>query len=324
MAHPIHDANENSPYGNLTKDEFYKKHQISHQESFMINNQNMKIFTQSWQPGGSNVSSLKGFVAMIHGYTSESGWLSELNAVAIAKAGFFVCAIDLQGHGFSDGPRDHITSIDPLLQDCLEYFNSARADHPNLPHFLYGESLGAAIAILVCLKQRTAWRGLVVSGAMCEISKKFKPIWPLEKFLPPVAFIAPNWRISITSPPVSRSYRESWKRKLAEASPNRRTCGRATAATALQLLRVCDYVQSNCRELEVPVLILHGGDDMICDVNGAKYLYENVASKDKTLKIFEGTWHQLIGEPNDISLRVFDIMLSWIKVRTDLTNTELK
>ncbi|KAL0442443.1 UNVERIFIED_CONTAM: hypothetical protein Slati_1967000 [Sesamum latifolium] len=156
--HPIHEANENSPYGNLTKEEFYQKHHIFHQETFMLNKHTMKIFTQSWQPAGSN-SQLKGVVCMIHGYTSESGWLFELSAVATAKAGFFVCSLDLQGHGFSEGPRDHITDVQSLVCDCLQYFDSARARHPNLPHFLYGESLGAAIAILICLHQKTAWKG---------------------------------------------------------------------------------------------------------------------------------------------------------------------
>lgn len=28
MAHPIHQANENSPYGDLTRGQFYEKHQI--------------------------------------------------------------------------------------------------------------------------------------------------------------------------------------------------------------------------------------------------------------------------------------------------------
>lgn len=319
MAHPIHDANEDSPYGNLTKEEFYQKHRILHQESFMINKQNMKIFTQSWQPSDLD-SRPKAFLGMIHGYTSESGWLFELNAVAVAKSGFFVCALDLQGHGFSEGPSDHITDIRPLLQDCLQYFDSARSRYPRCPHFLYGESLGAALAILVCLEQKKAWRGLVLSGAMCEVSTKFKPVWPLEKLLPAAAYVAPTWRIAITPPPVRRSYREEWKRKLAERSPNRKTCGRPTAATAQQLLNVCEDIKRNCHELEVAMLILHGADDVICDPNGAKYLHQTAASKDKTLKIYDGVWHQLIGESNEMVEEVFNSVLSWIEVRADLAN----
>ncbi|KAL2467420.1 alpha/beta-Hydrolases superfamily protein [Abeliophyllum distichum] len=321
MAHPIYEANEKSPYGNLSRDEFYKKHKIFHRQSFTKNKQNMKIFTQSWQPADSSYK-LRGLIGMIHGYASESSWFFELNAVAMAKSGFFVCALDLQGHGFSEGSPDHIPDIQPLVCDCINYFDSARADHPNLPPFLYGESLGAALAVLVCLKQRTAWKGLVLSGAMCEISKKFRPMWPIEKLLPAAAFIAPSWRIVITQPPASRSYKEEWKRKLIERSPTRKTCGKPTAASALQLLKVCEYVKRNCHELEVPMLIVHGGEDMICDPEGAKFLYAMSTSKDKTLKIFTGMWHQLNGEPNDSAEQVFNTILSWIEVRADLSNTE--
>ncbi|KAG8385205.1 hypothetical protein BUALT_Bualt03G0017600 [Buddleja alternifolia] len=237
----------------------------------------------------------------------------------MAKSGFFVCALDLQGHGFSEGSPDHVPDVHPLVQDCLQYFDSARAQHPKLPHFLYGESLGGAISILMCLQQKTAWKGLVLSGAMCEISTKFKPVWPLEKFLPAVALIVPNWRISITRPPISQSCKEKWKRELAERSPNRRTSGKPTAATALQLLKVCEHVKRNCHELEVPMLIMHGGDDTVCDPEGAKYLYETASSKDKTLEIFSGMWHLFIGEPNESVEKIFNIMLSWIEVRADLT-----
>ena len=91
---------------------------------------------------------------MLHGYNSETSWLFELTAVAIAKAGFLVCAIDLQGHGYSDGLPGHIPNIEPIVCDCVQFFDSIKVDHPKLPAFIYGESLGGAIAILVCLKQK--------------------------------------------------------------------------------------------------------------------------------------------------------------------------
>lgn len=89
MVYPLYEANHNSPNGNLTTQEFFKKHRILPQESFMLNKSNKKIFTQSWQPADSTHRH-KGLVGIFHGYTSESSWLFELNAVAIAKAGFFV------------------------------------------------------------------------------------------------------------------------------------------------------------------------------------------------------------------------------------------
>ncbi|KAA8519419.1 hypothetical protein F0562_013706 [Nyssa sinensis] len=206
---------------------------------------------------------------MVHGYTSESSWLFELTAVAIAKAGFYVCALDLQGHGYSD---------------CIQFFDAARGDHLKLPAFLYGESLGGAIAILVCLKQRSEWNGLILNGAMCGVSKKFKLVWPLEKLLWVVAFIAPTWRIVITQPVGSKSYKEEWKRKLVAMSPNLPMSGKPLAATTLEFLRVS-------------------------------------ASKDRTSKIFTGMRHKLIGEANESVELVFRTILSWIGERADKVKT---
>lgn len=310
MSHPIHQADENSPYGDLTREEFYRKHQILHQESFMFNKKSMKIFTQSWRPD--LTSQPKGLVAMVHGYSSESGWLNELTAVAIAKVGFLVCALDLQGHGCSDGLPGHIPNIDYVVNDCIKFFDSVKADHPKLPAFLYGESLGGAISILICLKQKYAWDGLVLNSSMCGISAKFKPIWPLEKLLPVAAFFAPTWKVVVSKPVASRSYKEEWKRRLVANNPNRRTSGKPPAATALEFLRVCKFIRKHCHELEVPLLIVHGKDDAVCDFRSASFVYESAASEDKTLKIFAGMWHMLIGEPKENVELVFGTVLSWL------------
>nr|GMD03173.1 caffeoylshikimate esterase-like [Ipomoea batatas] len=288
MAHPIFQANETSPYGDLSREEFYKKHHIIHKEGFVLNEKEKKIFTQSWQHDSCDEP--RGVVCMIHGYTSESSWIFELNAVAMAKAGLFVFAIDLPGHG--------------------------------LPAFLYGESLGGAIAILVCLEQKHVWNGLILSGPMCGVSKKYKPVWPLEEFLPLAAFFAPNWRIIFTKPPSRKSCREALKKKLVAKSPNRFANERPPAATGLELLKVCKYIQNNCHELEVPLLILQGGDDKVCDPNAVKAVFKSAGSKDKTLKIFAGMWHQLIGEPNESVELVFNTTLSWIQMRANLARAQ--
>lgn len=312
MSHPIHQANEESPYGDLTRQEFHKKHKVLHQQSFMLNKKKMKIFTQSWRPADSIPSHPKGLVAMVHGYSLESGWLNELTAVAIAKAGFLVCALDLQGHGCSDGLAGHIPKIEYVVNDCIQYFDSVKADHPKLPAFLYGESLGGAISILICLKRRFAWDGLILNGSMCGISARFKPMWPLEKLLPLAAILAPAWKGGVSRPVAGKSYKEEWKKKLVANNPNRRATGKPSAVTALEFLRVCNYIKRHVQELEVPLLMVHGEEDEVCDYRSASFAFESAASKDKTIKIFAGMRHMLIGEPRENVELVFGTILSWL------------
>ncbi|KAM3698294.1 hypothetical protein ACB098_06G178000 [Castanea mollissima] len=316
-SHPIEEANEESPFGSLTPDEFYARHSVSHGSEYITNSRGLKLFTQWWTP--LPPTKTIGTLALVHGFTGESSWFLQLTAVYFTKAGFATCAIDHQGHGFSDGLNAHIPDINPVVDDCISFFTSFRARHaPSLPSFLYSESLGGAIALLITLREKRVeldWDGLVLNGAMCGISAKFKPPWPLEHLLSIVAAVVPTWRVIPTRGSIPDvSFKEEWKRKLALASP-RRTVARPRAATANELIRICNELQGRFEEVKVPLLIVHGGEDVVCDPESAEELYKRAASEDKTLKIYPGMWHQLVGEPKESVELVFGDMLEWLRTR---------
>lgn len=98
------------------------------------------------------------------------------------------------------------------------------------------------------------------------------------------------------------------------ASP-RRTVARPRAATAYELVRICKELQGRFEEVQVPLLIEHGGDDVICDPACVEELYRRAASKDKTLKIHPGMWHQLIGESQEDVDMVYGQMVDWLRDR---------
>ncbi|XP_058749734.1 caffeoylshikimate esterase-like [Vicia villosa] len=314
MVHPIAEANEYSPFGTLTPDDFYARHSVTHHSEFVINPRGLKLFTQWWIP--QPPTNLIGILAVVHGYTGESSWLIQLTSVYFAKAGFATCAIDHQGHGFSDGLIAHIPDINPVVDDCITFFESFRSRFdPSLPSFLYSESLGGAIALYITLRRTLPWNGLVLNGAMCGISDKFKPPWPLEHFLSIAAAIIPTWRVVPTRGSIPDvSFKEEWKRKLAIASP-KRTLARPRASTALELLRICRELQGRYEEVDVPFLVVHGGDDVVCDSGCVEELYARAKSKDKTLKIYDGMWHQLVGESDESVELVFGDILEWLRKR---------
>uniref|UniRef100_A0A5B7BD85 Serine aminopeptidase S33 domain-containing protein n=1 Tax=Davidia involucrata TaxID=16924 RepID=A0A5B7BD85_DAVIN len=319
MVHPVAEANETSPFGSLTPDEFYARHSVSHSSEYITNPRGLKLFTQWWTP--LPPTEIVGIVAVVHGYTGESSWTVQLTAIHLAKSGFATCAIDHQGHGFSDGLVAHIPDINPVVDDCVSFFDSFRARYaPSLPSFLYAESLGGAIALLITLRRGGSSRpydGVVLNGAMCGVSAKFKPPWPLEHFLFLLAAVAPTWQVVPTRGSIPGvSFKVEWKRKLAIASP-KRTVAKPRAATALELLRVCREVQSRFADVDVPLLIVHGGDDIICDPACAEELYQRAASKDKTIRIYPGMWHQLVGETDEDVDLVFGEVVDWLRTRAE-------
>ncbi|PKU76199.1 hypothetical protein MA16_Dca022030 [Dendrobium catenatum] len=312
--HPVAEADDRSPFGRLTPDEFYARHGVSHDSSSFLNPRGLRIFTQWWIPLPTS-SPIIGIVAVVHGFTGESSWLIQLTAVHIAKAGFAVCAIDHQGHGFSDGLPTHIPDITPVVDDCISFFDSFRDRFPAaLPSFLYSESLGGAIALLIHLRRSD---GAILNGAMCGISDKFKPPWPLEHLLWLAAAVIPTWRVVPTRGSIPEvSFKVEWKRRLAIASP-RRSLARPRAATAQELLRICRDLQARFEDITLPLLIVHGGDDVICDQACVEELHRRASSQDKTIKIYPGMWHQLIGEPDENVDLVFGDIINWLRTRAE-------
>jgi acylglycerol lipase len=59
--------------------------------------------------------------------------------------------------------------------------------------------------------------------------------------------------------------------------------------------------------------MVHGEDDFACDFRSASFVYESASSKDKTLKIFPGMWHMLVGEPKENVELVFGTILTWLR-----------
>ncbi|XP_016178689.1 caffeoylshikimate esterase-like, partial [Arachis ipaensis] len=98
-------------------------------------------------------ATVTGTLALVHGFTDESSWFLQLITIYFTKAGFVTCVIDHQGHGFSDGLIAHIPDINPVVDDCIAFFDEFRSRFdPSLPFFLYSESLGGAIALLITLR----------------------------------------------------------------------------------------------------------------------------------------------------------------------------
>ncbi|KAL5715940.1 acylglycerol lipase [Ranunculus cassubicifolius] len=321
MVHPIAEASATSPFGSLSVAKFYAHHSVSHTSAYVINSAGLKLFSQSWLP--LPPANIIGTISVLHGFKDNSSWILQLTCVHFAKLGFATCAIDYQGHGNSEGLRDYIPNINTVVHDCSSFFTSFRSKYPiSVPSFLYGESLGGAIALLIHVNSSTKerpWDGIILHGAMCNISKCFKPLWPLEHLSFLAAKLIPTWKVIPTVSLPHVSYKEDWKRNLALACPNR-GLGFPRAATGHEFVRLCSELQTRFGEVVAPILILQGGGDSVCDPKVATELYEQAQSKDKTLRVYEGMWHVLTGESgNDVEL-VFGEIGRWLLQRAQGVN----
>jgi alpha-beta hydrolase superfamily lysophospholipase len=86
-----------------------------------------------------------------------------------------------------------------------------------------------------------------------------------------------------------------------------------TARWGTEYLKTQNMVRENAAAIDLPILILHGGEDSLCNPKGSQYLYDQVSSADKTLKIYPSYFHEIHNEPGHIT--VIQEMNDWISQR---------
>jgi alpha-beta hydrolase superfamily lysophospholipase len=89
--------------------------------------------------------------------------------------------------------------------------------------------------------------------------------------------------------------------------------GKVTARLGAELLRTIDKLPSLIPEINLPIIIMQGTEDRLCNPEGSPMLYDLVGSRDKTLKLYEGFHHEIFNEPGH--LQVMGDLEAWLTTR---------
>jgi lysophospholipase len=76
------------------------------------------------------------------------------------------------------------------------------------------------------------------------------------------------------------------------------------------MVKASQEARAQLHTIRLPVLILHGTDDKAAPIAGSRYLYEHISSPDKTLKLYEGLYHEIHNEPEQE--RVLNDLVTWL------------
>ena len=144
----------------------------------------------TWKPLGPP----RGVVVIYHGYASHSAYPTTRHAAVMLQSKGFMCmALDLPGHGTSQGTRGLIRSAAHLTGDGVAVARHAKEAHPGLPFFLFGNSMGGAIALNVArAAPELRPTGLVLLAPMLSIPEaSMPPAWQVP-LLQGIACIMPG------------------------------------------------------------------------------------------------------------------------------------
>lgn len=247
----------------------------------------------------------KAVLLVLHGLAEHSGRYGNVVDYFIPR-GYAVYGYDQRGHGKSQGDRCYVDRFQDLIADLNTFVAMVNKFHPSLKVFLMGHSIGATVAVTYSVQYPSAVAGLIVSGA---VLKPGESITPLMKLMARVlSALFPRMGVSVLDASTL-----SKDKAVVDAYVNDPLVyrGKVSAKMGAELLNMMEkYLPPRLGELKSPLLVLHGGEDRLSNKEGSIFLYKGAASPDKTLKIYEGLYHEIYNEPERV--QVFADVETWL------------
>src|SRR5262245_14107088 len=245
----------------------------------------LNIFTRSWRPV---TGQPRAVVVIVHGFNSHSGqytWVAE----QFVDSGFAVYALDLRGRGRSEGERFYVETIEDYVNDVATFVRIAKSQEPGLPVFVLGHSAGGVVSCVYTLEHQSE-----INGLICEDFAYELPVPDLVLlFVKGLSYITPHTHVyTLNNEDFSRdtSVVESMNNDIlikGESQP---------AQTSKAMLDAAQRLSEEFGTITLPLLILHGTADKVTKPSGSQHFYEQAGSTDKTLKLYEGHYHDLLND----------------------------
>jgi alpha-beta hydrolase superfamily lysophospholipase len=271
------------------------------QEESFTSDDGLKIVFRSWLPAAAP----RAVVVINHGVNSHGGqylWPAE----QLAAAGFAVHAIDMRGRGLSEGRRFSIDDVAEYTGDLHQLIGVAKEREPDLPLFLLGHSAGGVVSCTYALDRQDELAGLICESFAYRVPAP-GPVLAIIKLL---GRILPGL-------PVLKLKNEDFSRDpqaVAALNADPLIKGEIQPArTVAALLRATDRMTREFGQITLPLLIMHGTADKATMPIGSQFFHDNASSNDKTLKLYEGHFHDLL---NDVGKeQVIADIIAWIGSR---------
>ncbi|CAN5564320.1 hypothetical protein BH11CYA1_BH11CYA1_44770 [soil metagenome] len=245
----------------------------------------------------------------VHGMVMHGGVYDRL-ANELVGLGFEVYAQDLRGYGrWQLAPNaKSVVSYKESLEDLKALVRAARNEHPDLPIFLIGESMGAGLSMCAAEAMPGEISGLVLSSPALKRRNYCEP-----EMVKDVAALIAN--------PVRQFDMVPYIKKFASEDPQiaQETIEDPMVRKTLslkELLRTASVIRSNINHAknipaDMPVLVIQGDHDRMLQQNAVVTLLRKLKSTDQTVRWMPGKGHVLIETAHIDPITLFTVK-SWL------------
>lgn len=261
----------------------------------------VNIHYQAWLPDGN----VKAILFLVHGLGEYCGrYTNHVNH--FVPQGYAIYGLDHLGHGKSDGEREVIERFTDYTDPLTFYYRMVKGWQPGKPFFLLGHSMGGLIACSFLLDYQADFKGAIISAPVIKVSDSISPVTiTIGKILSRIAPKAGVLAVDATG--VSRDP------EVVKAYINDPLIfhGKTPARLAAEMQKAMVRVTAELGKITLPFIVVQGSEDKLVDPGGAQMLYDKAGSKDKTLKIYEGLYHEVHNEPERATM--FKDVETWLE-----------
>lgn len=247
----------------------------------------------------------KALLLIVHGLAEHSGRYTNLINHLVPQ-GYAVYGFDLRGHGRSEGLRGYVERFSYFIDDLDAFLGVIRNKHDDAKIFIVGHSVGGMIAAVYAVSHQSELAGLILSAPTL---KPGSSVTRLDILMARVlSVLLPKKGIAVIDASAISRDKTVVEAYISDTLVYR---GKIRARLGAELINMMEKVlPPGLPELSLPMLIMHGTADRLSNPEGSSMLYELVKSKDKTLKYYEGFYHEIFNEPDHV--QVLADMEAWL------------
>ena len=266
------------------------------------------LFGQAWLP-----EHALGTIFLQHGYGEHSGNFPLL-VQNLLQANFAVAAMDLRGHGLSQGPRAHLSDPNFYAEDLQQFISGVvPVLLPNKPIFLWAHSLGALVALQVILQNKPSIKSAVLTSPLLG----FPPLVGAQKVL---ASLVPILAKLVPSFPIAHGIQDRFlshdQKYLAVREHDPLILQNTTPLWFQSISSAVSRIQESGKAFQnlCPTLLLLAGDEHVTNLTESrKFAFQAYSSSRHKVIEFPGYYHELEKEL-ELRERVVAESIAWLRM----------